>query len=57
MQPWKRSLRKDTRGLSRHFRTNKGMPSLPAALRGYDFLITLKISSSEIDISEGFLGG
>jgi hypothetical protein len=33
----KEGLEKDTRGLQRHFRTKKGMPLLPAALKGYDF--------------------
>ncbi len=33
------------------------MPSLPAALKGCDFLITLEISSSEMDMGEGILAG
>jgi hypothetical protein len=37
--------------------TMKGMPSLPAALNGRDFLITLEIFSSEIDMGECFSGG
>jgi hypothetical protein len=35
----------------------KGMPSLPAALKGRDFLITLEICFSEIDMGEGISGG
>jgi hypothetical protein len=57
MHAWKRGLRKETRGLPRHFRTKKGMPSLPAALKGCDFLITMEISSSEYDMGEGISGG
>jgi hypothetical protein len=57
MQAWKSGLRKETRGLKRHFRTKNGMPSLPAALKGYDFLIILDISSSEIYMGEGFSAG
>jgi hypothetical protein len=33
------------------------MPSLCAALKGCDFLITLEISSSEIDRGEGISAG
>jgi hypothetical protein len=56
MHAWKRGLRKETRGLPRHFRTKKGMPSLPAALKGCDFFMTLDISSSEISMCEGISG-
>ncbi len=57
MHAWNRGLRKETRGLPRHFNTKKGMPSLPAALKGCDFLIILDISSSEINMGEGISGG
>jgi hypothetical protein len=53
MQAWKRGLRKETSGLPRHLRMKNGMPLLPAALKECDFLMTLVISSSEIDIGEG----
>ncbi len=33
------------------------MPSLPAALKGYDFLIALEISSTEITMGEGIAAG
>jgi hypothetical protein len=33
------------------------MPSLPAVLKGCNFLITLAISSSESDMEEGILAG
>jgi hypothetical protein len=33
------------------------MPSLPAALKGCDFLIMLKISSSDIDMGKGVSAG
>ncbi len=35
----------------------KGMPSLPAALKGCDFLITLEISFSDRDMGEGISAG
>jgi hypothetical protein len=44
------------RGLPRHFRTKKGIPLLPAALKGCNFLIKLEISSSEVNMWEGILG-
>ncbi len=56
MHAWKRGLKKDTRGLPRHFKTRKGMPTLPAALKEWDFLIKLDISFSEINIGKAILG-
>jgi hypothetical protein len=56
MHAWKRGLRKETRGLPRHFRTKKGMPSLPAALKGCNILITLETSSSAIYMGEDISG-
>jgi hypothetical protein len=33
------------------------MPSMPAALKGCNFFMTLEISSSEIDFGEGISAG
>ncbi len=35
----------------------KEMPSLPAAFKGCEFLITLNVSSSEMDVGEGISAG
>jgi hypothetical protein len=53
----KRGLRNETRGCPRHFKTKKGVPLLPGALNRCNFLMTLEISTSEIDKGDGTMPG
>jgi hypothetical protein len=52
-----RGLRKETRGLLRHFIMKKGIPLLHTALKGCKFLIILDKPYSEIDMGEGISAG
>jgi hypothetical protein len=53
----KERLMEERRGLPKPLRTKKGMTSLPAALKGWDFFMTLEISSSGMDKGEDIAGG
>jgi hypothetical protein len=53
----KKRLKERNKRAFNALRTKKGMLSLPATLKRCDFLITLVISSSEIDMSEGNSAG